>query len=477
MFRQRPAAHADAFATKVVEICGAAAATKSRPAAGCSAISVVLGAVVGLALCSSVPTAASNTLTAAPLPEAIDTGSSDTAGPIYTAANGMTLYRNGMDRPDDGTFGCTDARHERTPGEEGYPIPGAAFRSTCVDRWRPYPAGPEATAVGAFSIVERPDGGRQWAFEGSPLYTSTRDLAPGDVNGTMGFGSYGRWRTVPVDLWFPPGIGLVRKVQGLLLASGDGELLVAPGDGAGAGSAGTSAGAGTGTATWAGTVAEDADWLPVNAPELARPRADFGIVDRADGSRQWAFRGKVLYRPRADLPRHRIQRIVQSGRWAPLVFQPARPRPDFVTMHMSVPEIGWVYGDAAGRTLYAFYCFDRAPDGLHCDEPGDAAAHRSAVCGTGDRCAREWRPVPAGPDEVPAGNWGVAEIPHPPFAEATGRYGEGVPTVRAWTWHGRPVYTFAGDRIPGDVLGHGIEARSSGFGAITVLGDEFPVMP
>ena len=146
-------------------------------------------------------------------------------------------------------------------------------------------------------------------------------------------------------------------------------------------------------------------------------------------------------------------------------------------MHMSVPEIGWVYGDAAGRTLYAFYCFDRAPDGLHCDEPGDAAAHRSAVCGTGERCAREWRPVPADPDDVPVGNWGIAEVPNPPFAEATGRYGDGVPTLRAWTWYGRPVYTFASDRIPGDVLGHGIEARSSGFGAITVLGDEFPVMP
>ena len=218
----------------------------------------------------------------------------------------MTLYRNGMDRPDDGNFGCTDARHERTPGEEGYPIPGAAFRSTCVDRWRPYPAAPEAMAVGAFGIVERPDGNLQWAFEGAPLYTSTRDLAPGDVNGTMGFGSYGRWSTVPVDLWFPPGIGLVRKVQGLLLAREHGELLFALGEGAGAESAGASAGTGTrpgkGTETGTETGTEDADWLPVSAPELARPRAEFTIVDRADGSRQWAFRGKALYRSRLDLP-------------------------------------------------------------------------------------------------------------------------------------------------------------------------------
>ncbi|MCY4565093.1 MAG: hypothetical protein OXE40_11545 [Gammaproteobacteria bacterium] len=422
------------------------------------AIIVALVAVCGLAICCQVPAYASSSK--AHLPEAMAIGSSDTAGPIYTTAEGMTLYRNGMDQPEEGTFGCSDTRHERTPGEEGYPIPGAAFRSTCVNRWRPYRAGPDAVTQGDFGIVERPDGVRQWAFDGSPLYTSTRDLAPGDVNGTMGFGSYGRWRTVPVETWFPPGVGLVRKVQGLLLASEDDGLLFAPG-------AATETGAGAG----------NSDWLPVSAPELARPGDEFTIVDRADGSRQWAFRGQALYRPRADLPRHRIQRIVESGRWQPLVFQPARPRPEFVTMHMSVPEIGWVYGDAEDQTLYVFYCFDRAPDGLHCDEPGDAAAHRSAVCGTGEQCAREWRPVSARPDQLAKGNWGVADVPHPPFADPTGAYGEGVPTVRAWTWFGRPVYTFAGDRIPGDVLGHTIEARSSGFGVITVLGDEFPVMP
>ena len=383
-------------------------------------------------------------------------GSSDTVGPIYATAQGMTLYANSMDRPDKGTFGCSDVRHERTPGDDGYPIPGAAFRKTCLKRWHPYPAGEQASAVGTFGIVERPNGVRQWALDGAPLYTSARDLAPGDVNGTMGFGAYGRWRTVPVELWLPPGIGLIRKVQGLLLATEDGGPLFAPG---------------------AGADETGGDWLTVSAPELARPRDDFAIAGRADGGNQWVFRGVRLYRPRAYLPAHRIQRMVEAGQWRPVILQPARPRPGFVTMYMSVPEIGWVYGDAGGRTLYLFYCFDRGPDGLHCDEPGDAAAHRSAVCGTGEQCAREWRPVPAGPTDEPAGNWGIADVPHPPFADPTGAYGEGVPHIRAWTYFGRPVYTFAGDRVPGDVLGHGIEARSSGFGAITVLGDEFPVLP
>ena len=415
---------------------------------------VALGAMWGLAVASLAPAQGLNA--PADLPEAMAIGSSDAAGPIYTTADGMTLYANDMDRPEEGAFGCTDARHERTPGEEGHPIPGAAFRSTCVDRWRPYPADPKARGSGAFDTVDRPGGMRQWTFQGAPLYTSTRDLAPRDVNGTMGFQRYGRWRTVPVETWLPPGVGVVRKVQGLLLAGSDSGLLFAPGEEMGP----------------VGT-----DWPHVSAPELARPRNEFTIIDHADGRRQWAFHGEALHRPPTDLPRHRLQRIVESGRWQPVVFQPARPRPAFLTMNMSVPEIGWVYGDAEGRTLYAFYCFDRAPDGLHCDESGDAAAHRSAICGTGGQCAREWRPVPADPDDESVGNWSIAEVPHPPFQEATGAYGASVPTVRAWSWHGRPVYTFAGDRVPGDILGHGIEARSSGFGAITVLGDEFPVMP
>ena len=410
-------------------------------------------------LCGPAATAAAavdGSSVAPPVPDSMAIGSSNAVGPIYTTAQGMTLYVNSMDQPHEGVFGCSNTRHERTPGDEGYPIPGAAFRKTCLDRWRPYLVGAGEAAMGSWSIVTRPNGARQWAYGGAPLYTSTRDRAPGDVNGSMGFGSYGAWHTVAAELWFPPGIKLVRKVQGLLLAAEDDRLIFKPGRGA------------ERTAAY---------WLPVSAPELAIPRADFVVIRRPDGGKQWAFRGDPLYRPREHVPNHQIQRMGESEQWRPVIYQRARPRPDFVTLHMSVPEIGWVFGDAQGRTLYAFHCFDRAPDRLHCDELGDAAAHRSAVCGTGQRCAREWRPVPAGPAAEQVGNWAIAEVPHPPFEEATGAYGEGVPTVRAWTYHGRPIYTFAGDGVPGDVLGHGIEARSSGFGAITVLGDEFPLLP
>ena len=214
--------------------------------------------------------------------------------------------------------------------------------------------------------------------------------------------------------------------------------------------------------------------LPMFAPEIA---VGPNITPRRDGRKQWTFRSAPLYRASPDLPSSTVQSIVAAKAWRPLVVLPAGPKPKFLTMHMSVPEIGWVYANSNGRTLYAMYCFDEVPDRLSCDEIGDPAAHWSALCGEAKDCAREWQPVLSAPSDVPEGAWGISDVPYPQFRESTGAYGEGVPTVRAWTYYGRPIYTFAGDESPGDVQGHGIEAKVSGFGAITVLGNEFPVLP
>ena len=37
-------------------------------------------------------------------------------------------------------------------------------------------------------------------------------------------------------------------------------------------------------------------WRPLLAPPEARPWADYSVVARADGTRQWAYKGKPLYR-------------------------------------------------------------------------------------------------------------------------------------------------------------------------------------
>lgn len=60
-------------------------------------------------------------------------------------------------------------------------------RSTCYGRcaesWPPLLAEPGATPTGDFTLIEREDGGRQWAYKGKPLYGWVRDKQPGDATG------------------------------------------------------------------------------------------------------------------------------------------------------------------------------------------------------------------------------------------------------------------------------------------------------
>jgi predicted lipoprotein with Yx(FWY)xxD motif len=53
----------------------------------------------------------------------------------------------------------------------------------CAKAWPPYLAAAGASKAADFSIVERRDGSRQWAFKGQPLYYFAGDAAPGDRAG------------------------------------------------------------------------------------------------------------------------------------------------------------------------------------------------------------------------------------------------------------------------------------------------------
>lgn len=53
----------------------------------------------------------------------------------------------------------------------------------CTESWVPLPATADARAVGDFTVINRNDGSKMWAYRYRPLYTSPADKAPGDVNG------------------------------------------------------------------------------------------------------------------------------------------------------------------------------------------------------------------------------------------------------------------------------------------------------
>ncbi|WP_439375195.1 COG4315 family predicted lipoprotein [Bradyrhizobium sp. DASA03120] len=54
----------------------------------------------------------------------------------------------------------------------------------CAESWVPLAATADAKAVGDFTVINRNDGSKMWAYRYRPLYTSPADKAPGDANGT-----------------------------------------------------------------------------------------------------------------------------------------------------------------------------------------------------------------------------------------------------------------------------------------------------
>ncbi len=79
---------------------------------------------------------------------------------VLTDANGMTLYT--YDKDTAGVSNCYDK---------------------CAVNWPPLFVSDGATADGDFTIVDRTDGTKMWAYKGMPLYLWIKDTKPGDTTG------------------------------------------------------------------------------------------------------------------------------------------------------------------------------------------------------------------------------------------------------------------------------------------------------
>jgi predicted lipoprotein with Yx(FWY)xxD motif len=97
---------------------------------------------------------------------------------ILVNRRGMTLYHLSVERR--GHFICTSA--------------------ACLAEWHPVVVARGKTPTGAksLSVVRRPDGRRQVAYKGGPLYTFDEDRKPGDTKGD-GFKDVGTWHVVTVS--------------------------------------------------------------------------------------------------------------------------------------------------------------------------------------------------------------------------------------------------------------------------------------
>ena len=276
--------------------------------------------------------------------------------------------------------------------------------STCVDDcavlWPPVFAPSDAKATGEWTTASRPDGTQQWAYRGKPVYTYAKDTHPGAI---IGEAAAGVWDVLYEPMATPPNVLIGASVMGQILTDLSGHTIyTGPEDSC------------TGSCL--------APWLPVEAPWLARPvNSDWSIEQRTDGLRQWTYKEQPLFTFSGDFARDETRGLKADGNWQVVVLEDTPDLPDWVTFQET--DLGPVMATQDQMTLYYLVTDWESIRTTTCDETCVAA---------------NWDPVIAPENGAFIGNW------------ATQLTADGRPQ---WTYLGLPVFTFKGDRIPGDTNG------------------------
>ena len=304
-------------------------------------------------------------------------------GWVLTNADGMTLYTYSKD-PRAGTPLCVE---------------------DCLETWPPLKAADAAKPVGDWTLVERDNGIKQWAFRGKPLYTYSRDTSPADMNGDE---FLQQWYVAVKPVPLPPGFNTYKTPDGYLLVDQKNMTLYT--------SSGDEAGASVCTGDCAKT------WQPVEAWWRAHSVLDdWTVIDRNDGTKQWAFRGQPLYRFNGDFaPGDMSGDGLET--WRAVILEPPPPAPNWVTIQNS--DAGPLLADSNGKTLYAY----------------DLPVQRAFGIGIGRDMATPhlWTPVYADKTTDPVGHWSVVALDD-------GRY--------QWTYKGQKLFTHKRDTEPGALNG------------------------
>tara|TARA_R110001606_G_scaffold325489_1_gene472150 strand:+ start:2009 stop:3412 length:1404 start_codon:yes stop_codon:yes gene_type:complete len=385
------------------------------------------------------------------LPPGIQVVATALDGPVYADAQGRTMYkwpvsalRNGSlgDRAN-GPSNCTDEilRTEvgfMSPYPAGLILPYADEGVSCIQAWLPVTASADAVEVGKWSLAERADGSKQWAYDGFPLYTSNLDKRLGDVLGGTKISSGGDGGVVRVPVGplpdIPPGFKVLSSTTGRLLVNDDDYSMY----------------------TWDGDEANTSncvkeclnDWTPVRAPQIAANSGDWTIIKHPSGINQWAFRAKPLYTHNYDTRSRSFAGSDVAG-WHNVYTQRAVTPPAEFTVQ-DADFGGQVLADSRGKTIYLYNCHDDSIAQLACDHPDAAQDYRMAICGNGDPevCLETFPYVVADADAKSESSlWSVMAI-DPNTGRRAVASEEG--TLHVWAYRQRPVYTYSGDQEPGD---------------------------
>ncbi len=327
---------------------------------------------------------------------------------VYADGNGKTLY----------TFD-----KDTTPGKS------ACTTDECVKAWPAMTAAADAKPFGQWTVITRDDGSKQWALKGKPLYTFVKDAKIGDNTGNN-----------VAQIWH---MALLQPADGVVLPYGiniaevneaNGQTLIGPNK--------------MPLYAYDGDVADGkcgdkvcgTDWKPLLAGQLANTMGDFSVVNRADGIQQWAYKGHPLFSYAGDMDLGDA-----NGMNVDKHFQIAQIEDYYLPSEVKVipnERKGGLLTDNSGKTLYA-------RDRVRFDGTGGHAARGAdrgvpmlgltiGTSGCDAECTKEWHPLIAAADAKPSGYWMLM------------KRDDG---AMQWAYQGYALYTYSGDKKPGDMIG------------------------
>jgi predicted lipoprotein with Yx(FWY)xxD motif len=329
----------------------------------------------------------------------------------------------------------------------------AACVGECALEFPPLLAPRGARASGDWTLVKREGRKLQWAYQGKPLYTWTKEAEPGEVATNVGLQETANIKSAenvltPTSLFPPEGWSVARFTPAASMALPDGidaRMLYAYE------SVVLTDFRGYTLYTFDGDAATDKQvcaasgckiaWAPLAASALALPVGDFTIVRRADGARQWAYRERPLYVYSGDaLPGDALGAGVDA-RWSVAV----------LTRNFTPPAVAIKrfegYGDTFtvnDMTLYGGYAFGKRWGGRNLrDTFKDSYPKGKRLGGSACKgeCLSKWKPFLADAKAQSGGFW-------EPIARPDGS--------RQWAYKGFAMYTFAGDTAPGQHRGQAV---------------------
>jgi predicted lipoprotein with Yx(FWY)xxD motif len=328
-----------------------------------------------------------------------------------------------------------------------YDADGKTGKSTCVDEcakeFTPYLAPAGAVASGDWSLVDRGGGQKQWAYQGQPLYRySGEDPAGQPVSG--GLSTTG----AEDPAWHDPGSKVFSPKQGWKRAAFTPESTVAhPGDielkslGVANGYGFVSKTSGRALYMLKTPPKNNLAWTPVYAPSLAAPVGDFTIMPREDGTRQWSYKGQRLYSYNEDYSDGDVNgTLAQKDAQVALAYRNFMPKEVAVEI---IPGRGPLMVAAkGGLSLYTEARYHLQYGGRETRDGyrfpyNDAKAVGTRGCV--DECTKTWRPLLAPANATGGGPWEVETRPD---------------GSKQWSYKGSPLYTYAGDKKPGDIEGN-----------------------